>query len=218
MRTKTLLLTAAVGLAGIASSMAQVYSVNAVGYINVTVQRGFNLVGNGLMQTNYALTALIPESSIPDQTQVYTFTEGPGGGFSLFTNEGGTYDPDPTGTTIPFGKGVFINNRSAGPFTLTSVGEVAQGVLDNPVPAGFSIRISKVPQAGLLQTTLLFTPSLNDIVYLYANNGTTAGYEQYQSLGPTPGDWDPMGPTLGVGQAMFVNSVGHTWTRTFTVN
>jgi hypothetical protein len=218
MRTKTLLLTAALSVAGIASSMAQVYSVNAVGYVNVTLQRGFNLIGNPLIQTNYALTTLFPASVVPDQTQIYTFTEGAGGGFSLFTNEGGEYDPPADGITIPFGKGVFVNNRSAAAFTTTFVGEVAQGTLNNPVPAGFSIRVSMVPQSGLVQDILQFMPAANDVVYLYANNGTTAGYEQYTATSTAASDWDPSQPSLAVGQAMFVNTVGHAWTRTFTVN
>ena len=47
MRTKALLLTAALGLASVATSMAQaVYSVNVVGYINLTMKPGFNLVAN----------------------------------------------------------------------------------------------------------------------------------------------------------------------------
>ena len=47
MRTKTMLLSALLGTLGSVSLMAQstnVYSLNAVGYINVTVQPGFNIV------------------------------------------------------------------------------------------------------------------------------------------------------------------------------
>ena len=49
MRTKTLLLSAAALAAGVVTSMAaNTYSVNVVGYINVTVQPGFNIIGNQL--------------------------------------------------------------------------------------------------------------------------------------------------------------------------
>ena len=41
MRTKTLLLTAALCAAGIATSKAQVYSVNAVGYVNTALVKAF---------------------------------------------------------------------------------------------------------------------------------------------------------------------------------
>ena len=55
MRTKTTLVAAAILAAGIASSMAQanVYSLNVVGYVNVTVQGGgaYNLIANPLNNT-----------------------------------------------------------------------------------------------------------------------------------------------------------------------
>jgi len=52
MRTKTLLLSAALGALSSASLMAQVYSLNAVGYINVTIQPGLNQVADQLYSTN----------------------------------------------------------------------------------------------------------------------------------------------------------------------
>jgi hypothetical protein len=211
MRTKTLLLTAALGAAGIATSMAQVYSVNAVGYVNKTIQTGFNLVANPLIQTNTTLNALIPAP--PEDTTVYKFT--PGSGFAIKQFTGGVWDPDGD-LTIDLGGGVWINNLSGAPFTLTYVGEVAQGTLSTPVVAGFSILSSKVPQAGLLQGALGFTPAENDSVYQYANNGVTQGFVINQFTG---GIWDPAEPNVGVAEAFWVNSeAGHGWVRTFTVN
>src|SRR5947207_10303632 len=53
MRTKTLLLTAALAAAGAASAMAQnVYSVNAVGYANVSVPSGFSMIACPFEQTS----------------------------------------------------------------------------------------------------------------------------------------------------------------------
>jgi hypothetical protein len=48
MRTKTLLLTAALAVAGLSSASAQVYSVNAVGYINLSLPKGFSMICNQL--------------------------------------------------------------------------------------------------------------------------------------------------------------------------
>lgn len=49
MRTKTLILSAMIGVAGIASSFAQnVYSVNVVGYINLTLTTPFSMIANQL--------------------------------------------------------------------------------------------------------------------------------------------------------------------------
>ena len=48
MRTKTLLLTAIVGALGFTAAQAQVYSVNAVGYVNKSIPSGFSIVANPL--------------------------------------------------------------------------------------------------------------------------------------------------------------------------
>src|SRR5258707_9446070 len=70
MKTKTLLLTAALAAAGAASAMAQnVYSVNAVGYINKSVQSGFSLLSNPFVVSNESLDALMPTP--PEGTTVY---------------------------------------------------------------------------------------------------------------------------------------------------
>ena len=51
MRTKTLLLTAAISAAGLASSMAQVTSVNLVGYVNVPMAANNNYLLNNPLDT-----------------------------------------------------------------------------------------------------------------------------------------------------------------------
>jgi hypothetical protein len=43
-----------------------------------------------------------------------------------------------------------------GPATVTFVGEVPAGSLSNPIPKGFSIKASQVPQAGKASTDLSF--------------------------------------------------------------
>ena len=69
MRTKTLLLSAAVLAAGLAASTAQsVFSVNAVGYVNKTLAPGYNLIANPLNGTNNLLSTIIPTA--PDGSAV----------------------------------------------------------------------------------------------------------------------------------------------------
>src|SRR5437763_15367210 len=61
MRTKTLLLTAAVLAAGLGASVAQtVFSVNAVGYVNVTIKPGYNLICNPLNGSNNVISTVMP--------------------------------------------------------------------------------------------------------------------------------------------------------------
>src|SRR5436190_21900702 len=79
MRTKTLILSAVLSAAGIASSLAQVYSVNAVGYVNQTFTRaGFYIITNPLNNGNNQISTVI--SSAPDSTTVYRFNSATGFG------------------------------------------------------------------------------------------------------------------------------------------
>jgi hypothetical protein len=71
MRTKTLLLTAALSAAGVATSMAQVYSVNAVGYVNTQLVPGLNLISNPLEAADNKIKTLL--TGVPVNTQVYRF-------------------------------------------------------------------------------------------------------------------------------------------------
>src|SRR5258706_9794263 len=78
MRTKTLL-CAAVLAAGAISTMAQsnVYSLNVVGYYNVTFAANqFKLIGNQLNTTNNTLGGVIPVAA--PNSQFFKFSDGGG--------------------------------------------------------------------------------------------------------------------------------------------
>jgi hypothetical protein len=214
MRTKTLLLTAAIGAASLASSMAQaVYSVNAVGYVNQPVPNGFSLIANPLIQAAPTLNNLIPNP--PLNTTIYKYVPGPGGGYqvSQFDEFDQVWYPDGN-ATLDLGDGFFIFNPSS-QFTVTWVGEVAEGnPVSNPLPQGFSIRSSKVPQAGTF-TQLGLSGQPNDTVYKYING---SGYDIYQ-FDEFDLVWYPQEPSLAVGEAMFFfnANAARNWTRNFDV-
>jgi hypothetical protein len=215
MRTKTLLLTAALSAAGIATSMAQVYSVNAVGYVNTALLPGYNLISNPLNNTEpNGNTVGNLFSSLPDGTQVYRFT---GNGFAIATKDelAGGFDPvSERNQTIMPGQGVFV--RVAGAATVTFVGEVPQGTLTTQIPAGFSIVSSQVPQAGKVTPDLGYTPANGDQLYFWSEATQRYSIHTYDA---TFGEFDVALPTLDVGEAFFIrkNAPG-TWTRTFSVN
>jgi len=209
MRTKTLLVTAALGAAGVSSAIAQVYSVNAVGYVNVPVKKGFNLVANPLDAGAGNNTVAKLLTGVPDGTIVYTFT--PAGGYSLNTLDFGEWT-NPNEELAP-GKGFFVFNSSAGDVTVTFVGEVKQGTLSTPLAAGYNLVASQVPQAGKISTDLKLTPAEGDGVYTYANVG---GYTIFTF---DFGAWDPTEPSIAVGEGVFVKKVAAgAWDRTFSVN
>lgn len=219
MRTKTLLLAAVLSAAGAATSFAQaVYSVNTVGYVNVSVTNTFQMVANQLNAADSKISTIMPNP--PAGTQVFTWN---GAGFDTFEFIAGLgWFPDGNATLTP-GSGVFIKNPAVNPatspITITFVGEVPQGALSTPLPAGFSIKSSQVPQDGTLDqgnpTSLNFPADNGDQVFKW----TGSGYDTYEFI--TGLGWFPNAPGVLVGQAFFVNNANGgatTWTRTFSTN
>jgi len=227
MRTKTLLLTAALAAAGVASSMAQgtVFSVNAVGYVNTTLKKGFNLIANPLdAGADSTIGTLF--KSLPFGTQVYRFN---GTGFDIATYD--DIEAKYTSATaalltaqIKPGEGVFVKNNTTTDQTVTFVGEVPQGNLANPFPKGLSIRASQVPQDGKLTTDLGFPAKPGDQVSKFdATTQKFVGPYTFDDLVGANGSWTLGGvanePSLVVGESVFLRaSAAGTWSRTFNVN
>ncbi len=206
MRTKTLLLAAVLGVATIASSLAQVYSVNVVGYVNKPLVAGFNLIANPLdnkAANGNTISNLF--ASAPDGTTIYKFVSG---GFTVNGKDFGEW-ADPNQTLQP-GEGAFVLSPSA--VTVTFVGDVKQGTLTTAIPVGYSIISSQVPQAGKLQTDLGYAPVDGDTVYSF--NTASQGYvtRVYDF-----GAWSEE-PPLEIAEAVFLLSPNaKSWTRTFNV-
>ena len=210
MRTKTLLLTAALSVAGVATSMAQtVYSVNAVGYVNLGLPTGFSIIANPLVAADNSVKALFAgsEAKMLDGTTIYKFT---GTKYDLNTFEFGVW-ANPAMTLVP-GEGAFIFVPTAGTFTNTFVGEVSAGSLTNSVPAGFSIKSSQVPQAGLLQTDLKYPADEGDTVYQFSNAA-----KKYVPASYEFGAWTAE-PNVKVGEGFFIKpGAARSWKRTFSI-
>jgi hypothetical protein len=215
MRTKTLLLTAALGAAGIAASQAQspVYSVNAVGYVNTPLVQGYNLISNPL--DNKATDGNQIKNlfaSAPLGAQIFKFDPATAK-YDLATVDefsGEVTGPAANLTLMP-GEGVFVQSPAAA--TITFVGEVPTGSLSNPIPKGFSIRASQVPQAGTVGT-LGYAPEEGDQIFVYDE-----ATQKYNAYGYEFGAWSPSEPSIEVGEAVFINSFSaKNWTRTFNIN
>ncbi len=209
MRTKALLLAAVFGVAGLATSFAQVYSVNAVGYINLTLQPGFTMIANQLdNKAGNTVTDVL--KGLPDGTLVYKWTDT---GYVINTWEGGEWDPSPNMTLAP-GEGAFIRIPAGAPVTVTLVGEVPQGTLNVPLRSGFTIASSAVPQGANLADAGMSFPAVDgDLVYRWTN---PTGYSIFTF---EAGEWDPPIPTFAVGESFFVRTgTARSWTRTFDVN
>jgi len=207
MRTKALLLSAALFAAGLTASTAQsVYSVNAVGYVNLSIPLGFKMIANPLNTTNNTVGVLLAD--VPDGTTLYKWNE-TSQQFDIATFFLGAWD-HPEYTLNP-GEGAFISPNTA--FTLTFVGEVMQGSLTNPIPVGYSIRSSKVPQSGTVSSLGV---SSQENLSIYQWNGATGQYDIFTFF---LGSWAPSEPSLAVGESVFFSAdTAFNWSRTFSVN
>jgi len=229
MRTKAFLLAAAIFAVGAGTSMAQVYSANAVGYVNMTIPTGFSLIANPLDNTNNGINVLF--AGFPASTRIYRFNDNQT--YTVTTRVGANFNNN---LIMNPGEGFFISiPTTATPTAVTFVGEVPQGQLSNPlVPGGYQIRSSQVPQALPLGRpnsaagvqTLGFPANLGDIVFMFSN---VSGYSsfQYRQLGANPAAWTgtggvPDGPVIPVGTGFFLFKAAAgsptAWTRTFSVN
>jgi len=223
MRTKTLLLTAALGVASIATSMAQaVYSVNVVGYINLTMRSGYNLVTAQLVTGTPAnnLNAVLP--TVTEESQVLTFT---GGNYSSDIYLGGAWlnstTGDPALTTVEPGKGFFFLNPGA-LATVTLVGEVKLGSSTVTMTPGYSLVGSPIPQEVSLLPVNGFNP-VEEMQYLTFNSAIQNYDTALINLG---GAWlnsitgDPVDARPLVGQGFFIlnpAAVNSLWTRIFVI-
>lgn len=218
MRTKTLLLTAVLGIAAAATSMADVFSVNVVGYVNVNLTNGFNLLGNPLVSSNNnAIGQVLP--TVPEGSVVYTLKTNGQFNTDLYAS-GAWYDSVtevPSTTTLPPGKGFFVFSPSA--TTVTFVGEVKQGTNTVSLNSGFSLVSSVAPQSyELIGTNFPTSAALTH----YKLVGSTY---QVSNFDPTIGWYDstteaPRQVLTAPANGFFIFNNGGTqpWTRSFTVN
>lgn len=195
--------------------MAQtVYSVNAVGYVNITVPAGqFALLANPLNAGTNTLANVLPDA--PNKTEVYK-AKADGSGYDKATKSFGAWVGANTMTLNP-GEGFFVKNGTAADVKLTFVGEVVQGpAVTLSIPNGYSLLGSPIPQEGKLKTDLQLPIKNGQAVFLFKADGS--GYDKRSF---SFGSWIGGEPTLRVGEGFWFNSgtTGATnWTRNFTVN
>ncbi len=215
MKTKALLAAGLMMAATAASSFAQtVYSVNAVGFVNVTCPPGFTIIANPLDGATNTVQALMP-STVPFLSGVFKF-DSVGGGFSSSIYLGSGNWTANSMTLVP-GEGFFFKNPATTNITLTFVGNVKQGTLTTPLPQGFSLVSSQVPQSGLVSTDLGLPVAFLDAVFRF--NGSGYDSSVVINAGP-PATWTGGEPTINVGEGFFVKkqSSSASWTRVFSVN
>jgi hypothetical protein len=215
MRTKALLVAAAIGAAGIATVMADpVYSVNVVGFVNLNLVKNYNLIVNPLQATNNAISTILP--TVPDGSTVYQWDAANQhfAGPNTFNADFGGWDiPN---SVIQPGEAFFVLAAQA--FTATFVGEVRQAIsapLSTPLVPGYNFVGSQVPLAGSLTDTLTY--AANDGESLYRWNTALQHYD-ITSYNFDFGGWDGGDPNLALAEGVvLLRTAAGAWTSSFTV-
>jgi hypothetical protein len=243
MRTKTLLLSALLGALGSVSVIAQtnVYSLNAVGYINVTLLPGFNIISVPLITTpdNTVGTVLNNASGALTGNDVYFWSPStgysediaktPGVGFQNTTNANG-WSFNGTNMASP-GVGFWFDNKSGTNITVTFVGTVPTGAITNVLVNGFNLVGSAVPMSGDLASntiSALTNYNIGDTIYTYSATNASPYAEYVTASGIFAGhgyngNWtaagDPIVPNVGQG-FWYDNKVGTTvnWVENYSVS
>jgi len=210
MKRKVLLVGAALAVAAATASAETIYSSNVVGYVNLDLVAGWNMVANPLDAGVNTLNALL--QGVPDGTTVMKFQNG------AFT-AGSGYDAEFEEWSIDYainpGEGFFVNLPEA--FTVTFVGEVKAGNHSVALPAGWSMVASPTPVAGDLASIGLGLPVVQDGDYVMSWNPTAQAYGAANGFDGEFEEWS-FNQTVGVGEAFFINlKAPSTWTRTFEI-
>jgi hypothetical protein len=243
MRTKTMLLSALLGGLGSVSVMAQtnVYSLNAVGYINVTIYPGFNMVTCPLITSPDNTVATVLNNSNGALTgdvvffwnassSIYTSDSARsiGTGKTQTTNASGWI----SGTNLAApGVGFWVESVATSNTTLTFVGTVPSGLITNALVTGFNLVGSAVPMSGDIVTNslaALTNYNIGDVVYVW--NASNATYATYTSVASTSKaansgtyhtNWTSLGDPVvpNVGEGFWYEGLSSTvnWVENFSV-
>jgi hypothetical protein len=250
MRTKTILLSALLGGLGSVSVIAQtnVYSLNAVGYINVTCAPGYTMISAPLIATPDNTIGTLINNSGSNYTGDSVYFYNPSSGFSLDTAENvgnGTRGTTTNANGWAFngtnvlapGVGCWFDNVGATPVTLTFVGTVPSGSLTNTLLTGYTLAGSILPTSGDLCSNALTTLTNyneGDSIYTYSGGTFTIfqsgtgrgqgghGYSETPSGNGGIGDWssagDPTIPNVGEGFWYYNSAATVNWVENFSVS
>jgi hypothetical protein len=225
MKAKTLLIAAATLAVGAITSQAQVYSQNVVGYINLTLTNGYNLVANQLdldgTGTNNTIVSTIG-TNLPVNTKVYAYDPTVPGyrNITLFASgwSSGTAGPVVKKALQP-GGGVFIYVPGSGGTTnVTLVGTVIQGTNAVPYTSQYQIASVPFPVAGYLTTNLNYVPnapigsSYDQVIQWNPNTQLFVTHKKFATT------WTAGSPNVGVAESFFlVPNQATTWTNSLII-
>lgn len=184
--------------------IAEMTSVNVVGYSERTVPTGWAMVSTPFRNSSSALGSVL--LGVTEGTYAYKWNQ------TLQTWESNGYVDGawemPTWTLEP-GEGIALYNPSSG-YTVKCLGEVVLGYRTTQVSSALCVCSSRVPEAGKLASLLDFPAAAGDKVHKMNASGTWSTF----TLNPNgSGVWSPSEPNVGTGEAIFSEKAAALWWR-----
>ncbi len=169
-------------------------SVNIIGFASRTLVPGFCMIANPLRTASQTISQLF--HGWPDGTRVSRFDIAT---MKLAENvvKNGAW-VNPNDRLLP-GEGALFFNPTNDYKGFSFVGEVNLHNLSLPIPAGFSIRSSMVPQPGALTDDLKFPISNGDVVHLFDPDKQEYALYPFEN-----GKWTSGQPVVGICESFWI--------------
>jgi hypothetical protein len=183
-------------------------SANVLGYASMTLPPGFSMIANPLHAPDNSVATLFkdwPDGTTLNKfdTRMFKLTDN-GVKNKVWTNQHDKLVP---------GEGAIFFNPTPDYRPLTFVGDVAQGNLSMPLPAGFSVRSSLVPQHGQLAEDMGFPIANDDVVHLFDRDRKKYVLYPYEN-----GKWTNGSPIVGIGESFWIaKTAAANWIRSFNI-
>lgn len=185
----------------------ELWSLNVIGYASVSLPPGFSMIANPFDSADTIGEVL---KGWPDGTTLNKFDTRL---FRLTENavkQGKWTDPD---EKLLHGEGAIFFNPTSDYKSASFTGEVIQGHLALPIPAGFSVRSSLVPQAGNLVDDLGFPITNGDVIHIFDRERQKYLLHPYENA-----HWPAGPPVVSVGESFWVaKTEPGNWIRRFTI-
>jgi hypothetical protein len=167
---------------------------NMLGYVSMTLPPGFSMISNPLESPHNVVGTLFrdwPDGTTLNKfdTQLFRLVEN-AVKFTQWTNAADLLKP---------GEGAIFFNPTMDYRSVCFTGTVLEKDLTVPVPAGFSIRSSIIPQAGHLVDDLKFPIANGDVVHVFDRER-----QQYNLFPYENGRWTSGAPILAMGEAFWI--------------
>jgi len=185
----------------------EVLSVNVIGYVSVTLAPGFSMIANPLDGPSNSVADMFKDW--PDDTTLHKFDTR---FFRLDENAVKNGKWTNSTETLSPGEGAIFFNPTSDYKAHSFVGEVMQGNVSIPIPSGFSLRSSIVPQPGSIED-LQFPIADGDVIHLFDRDRQKYVLHPYEG-----GKWSAGPPIVSAGESFWVaKTEPGNWTSHFSI-